>query len=72
MKTFKLFFAVFAMLALGVTNAWGAEKTITLTYSDFGLTTSYAQKTATVDGIGFTVNQGYKGSGNVIQMNSTK
>ena len=60
------------MLALGVGNAWGAEKTITLTYSDFGLTTSYAQKTATIDGIGFTVNQGYKGSGNVIQMNSSK
>ena len=72
MKHLKLFFALFAMLALGVGNAWGAEKTITLTYSDFGLTTSYAQKTATVDGIGFTVNQGYKGSGNVIQMNSTK
>ena len=72
MKHFKLFFALFAMLALGVGNAWGAEKTITLTYSDFGLTTSYAQKTATVDGIGFTVNQGYKGSGNVIQMNSSK
>ncbi len=30
------------------------------------------KKTATVDGIGFTVDQGYKGSGNVIQMNSTK
>ena len=72
MKKLKLFFALFAMLALGVTNAWGAEKTITLTYSDFGLTTSYAQKTATVDGIEFTVNQGYKGSGNVIQMNSSK
>ena len=71
-KHLKLFFALFAMLALGVGNAWGAEKTITLTYSDFGLTTSYVQKTATVDGIGFTVNQGYKGSGNVIQMNSTK
>lgn len=72
MKHLKLFFALFAMLALGVSNAWGAEKTITLTYSDFGLTNSYAQKTATVDGIGFTVNQGYKGSGNVIQMNSSK
>ena len=60
------------MLALGVGNAWGAEKTITLTYSDFGLTNSYAEKTATVDGIGFTVNQGYKGSGNVIQMNNSK
>lgn len=52
--------------------AWGAEQTITLTYSSFGLTTSYAIRTATVNGYGFTVNQGYKGSGNVIQMNSSK
>lgn len=72
MKHLKLFFALFAMLALGVGNAWGEEKSITLTYNTFGLTTSYSQKTATVDGIGFTVNQGYKGSGNVIQMNSSK
>lgn len=53
-------------------SAWGEDKTITLDYNSFGLTTSYALKTATVDGFGFTVNQGYKGSGNVIQMNSTK
>ena len=30
MKHLKLFFALFAMLALGVTNAWGAEETYTL------------------------------------------
>ena len=60
------------LFTLGVGSMLGAEKTITLTYGDFGLTTSYAQKTATVDGVGFTVNQGYKGSGDVIQMNSTK
>ena len=28
MKKLKLFFALFAMLALGVTNAWGAEQTV--------------------------------------------
>ena len=28
MKHLKLFFALFAMLALGVTNAWGAEETL--------------------------------------------
>jgi endonuclease I len=50
----------------------GDDKTITLTYDSFGLTTSYAVKTATIDGYGFTVNQGYKGNGNTIQMNSSK
>ena len=50
----------------------GNDKTITLTYDSFGLTTSYVVKTATVDGFGFTVNQGYKGTGDVIQMNSSK
>ena len=60
------------LFTVGIGQMWGAEKTITLTYSDFGLTTSYAQKTATVDGVGFTVNQGYKGTGDVIQMNSSK
>lgn len=48
------------------------DKTITLDYNSFGLTTSYSEKNATVDGFSFTVNQGYKGSGNTIQMNSTK
>ena len=50
----------------------GNDKTITLTYDSFDLTTTYAVKTATVDGFGFTVNQGYKGNGNTIQMNSSK
>ena len=53
----------------------GEDKTITLTHDSFGLTTSYAVKTATVDGYGFTVNQGYKGTqngSNCIQMNSSK
>ncbi len=53
-------------------GAWATDGTITLTYDSFGLTSSYSKKTATVNGIGFTVDQGYKGSGNVIQMNSTK
>ena len=35
MKHLKLFFALFAMLALGVSNAWGAE-TETITLSSFG------------------------------------
>lgn len=61
-----------AVLALCVGNAWAEEKTITLDYSSFGLSTSYGTKTATVGDFGFTVNQGYKGSGNTIQMNSSK
>ena len=61
-----------ACIVLSINQVSGADKTITLDYNSFGLTTSYAEKTATVDGFGFTVNQGYKGSGNVIQMNSSK
>ena len=59
-------------LVVGTCSLWATEKTITLTYSSFSLTNSYAKKTATVSGIGFTVDQGFKGSGNVIQMNSSK
>ena len=66
----KLLFLLLCILG-GASSAW-ADKTITLDYSSFGLTTSYAEKTATVSGFGFTVNQGYKGSGNCIQMNSSK
>ncbi len=36
MKHLKLFFALFAMLALGVGNAWGAEKTYTFTSKSWG------------------------------------
>ena len=66
----KLLFLLLCILG-GASSAW-ADKTITLDYSSFGLTTSYAEKTATVSGFGFTVNQGYKGSENCIQMNSSK
>lgn len=59
-------------LIVGSGTMWAEDKTITLTYSSFGLETSYKVKTATVDGIDFTVNQGYKGNGNTIQMNSSK
>ncbi|MBQ7571941.1 MAG: BACON domain-containing protein, partial [Bacteroidaceae bacterium] len=67
----KLMLLLLALVA-GSASVWAADKTITLDYNSFGLSTSYAEKTATVDGFGFTVNQGYKGSGNVIQMNSSK
>lgn len=67
----RLLLVMFVALTVSA-EALGAEKSITLTYNTFGLTTSYAQKTATVDGFGFTVNQGYKGTGDVIQMNSSK
>ena len=69
---FKTLLLVCLLTIVGTNASWAKEKTITLDYSSFGLTTSYAEKTATVDGIGFTVNQGYKGTGDVIQMNSSK
>ena len=56
----------------GKRNNVGRGQDYYATYSSFGLETSYKVKTATVDGIDFTVNQGYKGSGNTIQMNSSK
>lgn len=71
-RSFMMRVMLVIAIVVGGKVAWGAEQTITLTYSSFGLTTSYATKTATVKGYGFTVNQGYKGSGNVIQMNSSK
>ena len=49
----------------------GDDKTITLTYESFGLS-GYAVYNATVGGYSFTVNQGFKGEGNTIQMNSSK
>ena len=73
MKQLNLLKTMFLLCALIVgSNAWAEEHTIILDYSSFSLTNSYAKKTATVDGFGFTVDQGYKGSGNTIQMNSTK
>ena len=68
----KTFLLLFALVVGGGSSAWAEEKTITLDYSSFELTNSYKTKTATVDGFGFTVDQGYKGTGNTIQMNSSK
>ena len=68
----KLISVLMLVLTLGVGQMWATDQTITLTYSSFGLTTSYTKKTAIVSSIGFTVDQGYKGSGNTIQMNSSK
>ena len=66
-------FALVVGVMMGLSSLLkGAEQTITLTYSSFSLTTSYAEKTASVDGYDFIVNQGYKGSNDVIQMNSSK
>ena len=49
MKKLKLFFALFAMLALGVGNAWGAEKTVswTATTNSLGSAISKVNGTAT-------------------------
>lgn len=74
MKQFRLLFTLLTLLAVGSMNTWAEAETITLTYSSFGLTSSYAEKTATINNFGFIVNQGYKGTagGGCIQMNSKK
>ena len=54
----------------------GGATTIELNYSNLSVSTSsYAQSSATVGGVGFTINQGYRGGSNpnyLIQMNSSK
>ncbi len=60
--------ALLVALILGSVNVWG--ETITLDYNSFGLEGSYKSYTANVDGYSFTVEKGYKGSGNTIQMNN--
>ena len=50
MKHLKLFFALFAMLALGVGNAWGAEVTETIKMKGFGGKTNNAYQNVTVSG----------------------
>ena len=48
MKHLKLFFALFAMLALGVTNAWGAESkqvTLDFTSNSWGFPSASSNKT---------------------------
>ena len=51
MKKLKLFFALFAMLALGVGNAWGAEETVSLnagTHADSKITWTAASGNITI------------------------
>ena len=50
MKHLKLFFALFAMLALGVGNAWGAEVTETIKMKGFGGKTNNGYQDVTVSG----------------------
>ena len=50
MKHLKLFFALFAMLALNVGNAWGAEVTETIKMKGFGGKTNNAYQNVTVSG----------------------
>lgn len=54
----------------------GGANSIELNYSNLSVSTSsYAQSSATVGGVGFTINQGYRGGSNpnyLIQMNSSK
>lgn len=75
----KIYFLAFlflcTFLTIGTNTAWGKTKTITLTHTSFELTSKYAVKEATIDGVGFKVNQGYRGDSNgnyYIQMNSSK
>ena len=50
MKHLKLFFALFAMLALGVINAWAEDVTETITMKGFGGKTNDAYQNVTVSG----------------------
>ena len=60
-----------AIMLMGAGTTWAADKTITLDYNSFGLTT-YKVYSATVGGFDFTVDEGYKGNNNTIQMNSSR
>ena len=56
MKHLKLFFALFAMLALGVGNAWGAETLETISYSNHkGKGTSSTGSAYTMNGDKFSI-----------------
>ena len=61
MKQLKLFFALFAMLALGVGNAWGADVTFDAT-TDKG-STSTGAVSFEKDGITLSVENGALGNG---------
>ncbi len=60
MKHLKLFFALFAMLALGVTNAWSAEETITL--SDFGWSNASVQSSISATSADITLQKNEAGT----------
>lgn len=63
----KQLFLLVAMFIIMPT--WATTKTVTLTADSFGLTDSYEVKTANVDGISFTVDEGYLNGTSNIQMN---
>ena len=67
-----LTFLTLLTLFFGV--GWAEDQTITLTAATFGSPTSYQEKTATVSGYGFTVNQMMTSTNpkGAIQMNSSK
>ena len=74
MKHVKLFVALFAMLALGVGNAWGAEVTETATFNSksWGIADgSNFSWTSGKDGNGFTNNQGVQITTGVSGANAT-
>ena len=73
MKKLKLFFALFAMLALGVGNAWAETVTLDFTKNNYSLVTSAqdAEKTFSVNGFTFGYKQCYFSS-NYLMMAKSK
>ena len=75
MKHLKLFFALFAMLALGVGNSWGAEVTETIKMKGFGGKTNNAYQNVTVSGTSDAgtamVAYAYNGSNGQVRGNKT-
>ena len=74
MKHFKLFFALFAMLALGVGNAWGETVTLDFTSNKYSLVTSGTdtEKTFSVDGFTFGYKQCYYNSSKYLMLVKSK
>ena len=75
MKHLKLFFALFAMLALGVGNAWAKEVTETIKMKGFGDKTNNAYQNVTVSGTSDAgtamVAYAYNGSNGQVRGNKT-
>ena len=75
MKKLKLFFALFAMLALGTGTAWGAEVTETIMMKGFGGKTNNAYQNVTVSGTSDAgtamVAYAYNGSNGQVRGNKT-